>query len=177
MNKKFKLNKVDNGYMLLEESSIGKGCFVLVATEKDKLDELNCDELFNFHDPTIHCAEQLQKRKGNTLPVTAGFIEGYHIGWDDLRNLSKEKRYTFDELVEAAEYCRALKDDTTRTKDLVSEYARLKADLESEIMVELVTEPMNMDEIRAQGKGFLNANTNKPKLTAEGKWILKRLYS
>jgi hypothetical protein len=32
--------------------------------------------------------------------------------------------------------------------------------------------PMNIDEIREQGKGFLNANTNKPKLDENGRLIL-----
>lgn len=134
MNKKFKLNKVDNGYMLLEESSIGNGCFVLVATEKDKLDELNCDELFASNAQT------------------------------------DEKRYTIEDLVKVVEYSRG--ETVCTSEKIVEEFLQ---DKESEIMVELVTEPMNMDEIRAQGKGFLNANTNKPKLTAEGKWILKRV--
>ena len=44
-----------------------------------------------------------------------------------------------------------------------------------EIEVEIVTELMNIDEIREQGKGFLNTNTNKPKLDAEGNLILKRI--
>jgi hypothetical protein len=32
---------------------------------------------------------------------------------------------------------------------------------------------MNIDEIREQGKGFLNANTMKPKLDENGCLILK----
>jgi hypothetical protein len=46
---------------------------------------------------------------------------------------------------------------------------------QTEWEVEIVTEPMNIDEIREQGKGFLNANTQKPKLDANGKLILKRI--
>ncbi len=41
--------------------------------------------------------------------------------------------------------------------------------------VEIVTEPMNLDEIRDQGKGFLNSNTNKPKLDKDGCLILRRI--
>lgn len=40
--------------------------------------------------------------------------------------------------------------------------------------VEIKVEPMNIDEIREQGKGFLNANTMKPKLDKNGCLILKR---
>ena len=40
--------------------------------------------------------------------------------------------------------------------------------------VEVVTEPMNLDEIREQGKGFLNSNTNKPKIDSNGCLILKK---
>ena len=45
---------------------------------------------------------------------------------------------------------------------------------QTEWEVEIITEPMNLDEIREQGKGFLNSNTNKPKLDEKGKLILKR---
>ena len=41
--------------------------------------------------------------------------------------------------------------------------------------VEIVTEPMNLDEIRDQGKGFLNSNTNKLKLDKDGCLILRRI--
>ena len=41
--------------------------------------------------------------------------------------------------------------------------------------VEIVTEPMNLDEIREQGKGFLNSPTNKPKLDAKGCLLLKKI--
>jgi hypothetical protein len=39
--------------------------------------------------------------------------------------------------------------------------------------VDIEVEPMNIDEIREQGKGFLNANTMKPKLDENGCLILK----
>jgi hypothetical protein len=39
--------------------------------------------------------------------------------------------------------------------------------------VEILMEKMNLDEIREQGKGFLNASTEKPKLDANGCLILK----
>jgi hypothetical protein len=41
--------------------------------------------------------------------------------------------------------------------------------------VEIVMESMNIDEIREQGQGFLNANLNKPKLDDYGCVILKRI--
>lgn len=47
----------------------------------------------------------------------------------------------------------------------------LKPKVEWDVYVE--TEPMNVDEIREQGKGFLNANINKSKLDLNGCLILK----
>jgi hypothetical protein len=41
--------------------------------------------------------------------------------------------------------------------------------------VEIKVEPMNIDEIREQGQGFLNGNTMKPKLDENGCLILKGL--
>lgn len=52
---------------------------------------------------------------------------------------------------------------------------KLKSLQQTEWEVEIEMEPMNLDEIREQGKGFLNANTNKPKLDADGCLILKRV--
>jgi hypothetical protein len=40
--------------------------------------------------------------------------------------------------------------------------------------VEILMEKMNLDEIRQQGKGFLNASTEKPKLDFYGCLILKK---
>lgn len=39
--------------------------------------------------------------------------------------------------------------------------------------VEILMKKMNIDEIREQGKGFLNASTENPKLDANGCLILK----
>jgi hypothetical protein len=47
----------------------------------------------------------------------------------------------------------------------------------AEIEVEIVTEPMNLDEIREQGKGFLNTNTDKPKFNSNGCLILRKITS
>ena len=46
---------------------------------------------------------------------------------------------------------------------------------QNEFDVEIITEPMNLDEIKEQGKGFLHSNTNKPKLDENGCLILKRI--
>lgn len=51
----------------------------------------------------------------------------------------------------------------------------IKSLQQNEWEVVIVTEPMSIDEIREQGKGFLNANTQKPKLDSNGKLILKRI--
>ena len=53
---------------------------------------------------------------------------------------------------------------------LIEEYNQ-----QSEWEVEVLTEPMNLDEIKEQGKGFLNSNTRKPKLDSNGCFMLKRI--
>jgi hypothetical protein len=58
---------------------------------------------------------------------------------------------------------------------LKSFYSHIQSLQQTEWDVEIVTEPMNLDEIREQGKGFLNSNTNKPKLDENGCIVLRKL--
>ena len=95
-----------------------------------------------------------------------GRIEGY--------NKAKEKyKYTEEDVIRIVEKSRAT--------GLTAEYLMLTlSQPKIPIGFECVTSPMNIDEIREQGKGFLNANTNKIKTatTSEGhtQWVGTYIY-
>lgn len=94
-----------------------------------------------------------------------GFISGY--------NKAKEKyKYTEEDIIRIVEKSRAT--------GLTAEYLMLTlSQPKIPIGFECVTSPMNIDEIKEQGKGFLNANTKKIKTTtSEGhkEWMGIYIY-
>ncbi len=81
--------------------------------------------------------------------------------------LKKEDRYSEEDIMEAfssGEDC-----DRYRLGSILSKKESTKW------KVKVVTEPMNLDEIKASGKGFLNADTRKIKKDSSGSLILKRI--
>jgi len=60
-------------------------------------------------------------------------------------------------------------------KHFMSESEIIQSLQQTEWEVEIVTEPLNLDELRAQHRGFLNAETRKPKYDLNGDLILKRV--
>jgi hypothetical protein len=95
------------------------------------------------------CLEILGDREFTDEDLYDAFLHGKHRGSDEYQNRETGS-------LEFHEYIK-------------------KYPPQTEWEVEIVTEQMNIDEIREQGKGFLNANTQKPKLDANGKLILKRI--
>jgi hypothetical protein len=105
-----------------------------------------------------------------------GFCDGY--------NKAKEKyKYTEEDMRKAwnAAYIDAMSIDEETYKPLFFEdFIQSLSQPKMPIGFECETSPMNIDEIREQGKGFLNANTNKIKTTTtpEGhtQWVGTYIY-
>jgi hypothetical protein len=161
---KGKLNKLDNGYVLLVDN-------IMYATDNDKLSKQNCDEIFGVVD-VEKLAESEFENSGWTQSypehMKEDFIEIYNGGFNKAMELNKNKMFT--EFNMRICFYEGKWGDKFTTFEPFIQYFQQPAEIE----VEIVTEPMNLDEIREQGKGFLNTNTDKPKFDSNGNLILKK---
>jgi hypothetical protein len=158
---KGKLNKLDNGYVLLVDN-------IMYATDNDKLSKQNCDEIFGVVDVEKLADEYIvvnpkYREYEHNLAVSA-FINGFNKAME----LNKNKMFT--EFNMRICFYEGKWGDKFTTFEPFIQYFQQPAEIE----VEIVTEPMNLDEIREQGKGFLNTNTDKPKFDSNGNLILKK---
>jgi hypothetical protein len=134
-----------------------------------KLSKQNCDEIFGVVDVENLANNSFDKKFNKDSEQLGLYDVGFIDGFNKAMELNQRKLFTLEDMINFAEYC---KGDLMKTKDLFNEYQSIQQP--TEINVEIVTESMNIDEIREQGKGFLNANLNKPKLDDKGRLILKR---
>ena len=93
------------------------------------------------------------------------FDEGFKLGVEAIMKRVGDNKFTQGNMDDA--YYFGSKNLKEEFKDFVKTFKQTSWN------VVIVTEPMNLDEIREQGKGFLNGNTNRPKLDADGCLILK----
>ena len=128
----------------------------------NKLSIKNCEAIANGYDLDELALDYYKLVFGNTKSYKDGFQKALEILGD--KKFSEEDvkfmfqlGFNLDNAISRNEYD-----------------AHIQSLQQTEWDVEIVTEPMNLDEIREQGKGFLNSNTNKPKLDANGCLILKR---
>lgn len=120
-------------------------------------------------DDVENLANQLSKAYSVYQTVQDDIYPGIVIGY----NAAKEKyKYTEEDIIRIVEKSRAT--------GLTAEYLMLTlSQPKIPIGFECVTSPMNIDEIKEQGKGFLNANTKKIKTTtSEGhkEWMGIYIY-
>lgn len=99
--------------------------------------------------------------------LESGFMCGYIK--------AKEKyKYTEEDIYKAIQYGREV--HYTNDQPFIQSLSQHK----TPVSFECETEPMNIDEIREQGKGFLNSNTNKLKTTCNSQgqtvWVGKYIY-
>jgi hypothetical protein len=189
---KAKLIKKEDGYNLAIEQPQGR---LLEATcspsqqlildksgasTKYKLSLKNCDEIFGVVDVELMADFYGASVKGS-LDFKFGANKGFEDGFNKAMKLNKDKLFTLKELkyycTRFAHKCR-LNGVVTNNDSIELFDNSFKTDYlqqPTEIDVEIVTESINIDEIRKQGQGFLNANLTKPKLDAEGEITLKRI--
>ena len=100
---------------------------------------------------------------------------GFYEGAKAIIEILGDKKFSEHQLKEAVAESWNSCEDNEGNETFTQVFKRIIQSLQqTEWDVDIVTEPMNLDEIREQGKGFLNSNTNKPKLDADGCLILKR---
>ena len=135
------------------------------------LSKQNCDEIFGIIDVEKLADEYLEKHFSTGLDtnyIQNIVSDGIKYGFKKAMELNKDKVFSEDDVNLA--FVLGKNKDETRINKLIN--SRLQP---TEIDVEIVTESINIDEIRKQGQGFLNANLTKPKLDAEGEITLKRI--
>lgn len=169
-----KLRKLNNGYYSLYDSDGD----IVASNNPDtpcskKLSKENCDEIFGVINVEKLADEYIvikpkHREHEHNLAVSA-YIEGFNKAME----LNKDKLFTVEDIMKAFEAGY----ETLESEKTYNEHYDILIQLLQqpiEIEVEIVTEPMNIDEIREQGKGFLNDNTNKPKLNEDGCLILTK---
>jgi hypothetical protein len=166
-----KLIKMVEGYTLSLTGSVDDlyGISNHQLAEEHQLQKLslkNCEAIENGYD-----LDELAKLSYKCDPYIAEYLEQeFKRGFQKALEILNNKKFSETELYRAF-LINSSGDNFTLEKRFNETI--LPMFQESEWDVEIVTEPMNLDEIREQGKGFLNSNTNKPKLDANGCLILK----
>jgi hypothetical protein len=170
---KAKLFKKDNDYCLDNELGETIAASWANVTGK-KLSQSNCDEIFGVVDVEKLAYDSSQEYliKPIESPI---FTFGYEEGFEKAMELNKDKVFTLEDMKKGIDMCIELMNNKGSEFRTHKQTIIQSLQQPTEIEVEIVTEPMNIDEIREQSKGFLNANTNKPKLDSNGNLILKKI--
>jgi hypothetical protein len=164
---KAKLNKVDNGYVLLVDN-------IMYATDNDKLSKQNCDEIFGVVD-----VEKLAEEYDPNYAIT-DISNGFHFieGFNKALELNKDKLFTEDDVISAIVHHTYLLhndgkgyEDGDNNDDRIDYVIEALKQQPTEIEVEIEMEDIIQLKKRAGGL----TNMGKPKLDLNGNLILKKL--
>jgi hypothetical protein len=133
--------------------------------ELQKLSIENCNQIFGIFD-VEKLAEDFAKIHSTYLTEQDDTEFGFRNGFNKALELNKDKEFTLEQLIEAMSLYK-------RNEFAMSKVLSMVLEQPKEVAVEIEMDSMNIDEIREQGKGFLNGNTMKPKLDENGCLILK----
>jgi hypothetical protein len=169
---KAKLNKVDNGYVLLVDN-------IMYATDNDKLSKQNCDEIFGIVDVDKLAEEWVFETNGHKWSNnddTAGDNYGsYKCGFNKAMELSKDKVFTLEDVRKLLRLVHTLpnfeleqfedENNVLQIDDFISHHLQQPTEIEVEIEMEKVPSAWMYTKL-----GEL-----RPKLDSEGCLILKRV--
>lgn len=161
------LIKKAEGWYNLYQDNVGIGS-TYPELQGYKLSKQNCDEIFGVVD-----VEKLFNEVDETIDFHEFCFSSFKLGFNKAMELNKDKQFTLGDMKRAFNCGRDL-ESIDRFEDWRTFTHFINSLEPTEIEVEVETESMNIDEIREQGKGFLNANTKKPKLDENGCLILKK---
>jgi methanogenic corrinoid protein MtbC1 len=161
---KGKLNKVDNGYVLLVDN-------IMYATDNDKLSKENCDEIFGVID-VEKLANDVGEKYNHSLYQFAKdrFIEGYNKAIE----LNKDKVFTEEQVIEftmsmISQYVQG--NTNIWNRELLSESLQQPNEIEVEIMMEsskFIVDKSQRDDVR-------NGFNYRPKRDSENCLILQKI--
>lgn len=106
-------------------------------------------------------------------------FDAFKAGFQKCLELIGNKKFTEEDMKSfARNYYREIRENTSNLlwEDLADKCMKehIQSIQQTEWEVEILTEPMNLDEIRQQGKGFLHSETRKIKFDYLGRITLKR---
>jgi SpoU rRNA methylase family enzyme len=161
---KAKLNKVDNGYVLLVDN-------IMYATDNDKLSKQNCDEIFGVVDveklAREHSTDRFKKSDCpsafNQTSIEKDFIRGFNKAME----LNKDKLFTLEDMQKAFELGHNGAADTYMLEKNEQEFEKLiQQPTEIDVEIEMVFLGFEM------GSGL---KMEEPKLDSNGNLILRKL--
>jgi hypothetical protein len=126
----------------------------------------NCEAIANGYD--LDELADIETEKYATLNPKS-FKRGFLYGFQKALEILGDKKFSEEQVKKAINLSWEEK-PMLEIKDIIQSIQQTEWD------VEIETEPMNLDEIREQGKGFLNSTTTtttKPKLDENNCLILK----
>jgi len=160
---KGKLNKVDNGYVLLVDN-------IMYATDNDKLSQSNCDEIFGIVDVNKLAEEWVFDKNGHKWSNndnSAGDNYGsYKEGFNKAMELNKDKMFTLSDIEKAFDSGYEMLDSPKKYNDVLVEINK-KLLQPTEIEVEILC--------LHTGDPEYTTNTGLPKLDEDGCLILKKI--
>jgi hypothetical protein len=160
---KGKLNKVDNGYVLLVDN-------IMYATDNDKLSQSNCDEIFGIVDVNKLAEEWVFDKNGHKWSNndnSAGDNYGsYKEGFNKAMELNKDKVFTLADIEKAFDSGYEMLDSPKKYNDVLVEINK-KLLQPTEIQVEILC--------LHTGDPEYTTNTGLPKLDEDGCLILKKI--
>jgi hypothetical protein len=179
-----KIEKNNQYHLIQENHKLDKIC-IATTDYKDnmllnlpyKISVTNADELFG----KVNLDSLAQQHYPFSEPSEEGSVIrklAFKNGFRQATELNKDKLFTKKDIIDAVMFGVAYEDCGIKginSYQELQEFAVKRCLEPTEIEVEIIAEPMNLDEIREQRKGFLNSNTNKPKLDENGYLILNKL--
>jgi hypothetical protein len=167
---KEKLNKIDNGYVLLVDN-------IIYATDNDKLSKQNCDEIFGVVD-----VEKLD-RKIRGLMMISGTSNGTidHPNTDKMislfnkaMELNKDKVFTLEDMQNAFYNGWLYKSENYQYPKALKEYLQ-HLQQPTEIEVEIMMESSKFIVDKSQRDDVRNGFNYRPKLDSENCLILRKI--
>ena len=153
---KAKLNKVDNGYVLLVDN-------IMYATDNDKLSKENCDEIFGVVDVEKLAREEACDCEASECDVR----DDYKKGFNKAMELTKYKLFTVEDIMKAFEAgYETLESEKTYNEHYDILIQSLQQPTEIEVEIEY------MFSVEENGE---STNTGITKLDENGCLILKRI--
>ena len=163
---KAKLNKVDNGYVLLVDN-------IMYATDNDKLSKENCDEIFAVVSPEV-----MMKDIESNCEKTK---EGYILGFQMVMELNKDKLFTEQDITNAMnrvwDWCEDEKDkDCSSMTELREKHIQsLQQPTEIDVKIEMECPQCQEWGYVTECRKDCNKKFLQPKLDSNRNLILKKL--
>ena len=141
--------------------------------ENYTLSEVNCRAIELGID-LYEKATAFASKRMDLNPIYAnGLYYGFLEGFSERDKMLSDKNFSEEDVSKAIIWAHDKSTEGVYLSRLpITDYIQSLQQTEWEC--EIVTEPLNLDELRAQNRGFLNAETRKPKYDLNGDLILKR---